>query len=82
MNETRARSIIKSIVWRLICIIVSIITSYILTNKWDIALAIGTTYNVITMILYYLHERFWNKVHWGIQGINNNLKIVSKKFNE
>ena len=80
MNETRARSIIKSIVWRLICIIVSIITSYILTNKWDIALAIGTTYNVITMILYYLHERFWNKVHWGMKDINNNLKIVSKKI--
>jgi uncharacterized membrane protein len=79
MKETRTRSIIKSIVWRIICILVSIITSYILTNKWDIALAIGTTYNVITMILYYLHERFWNKVKWGIQDTTN-LKIKSKNI--
>lgn len=78
MNETRTRSIIKSIVWRIICIIVSIIISFLLTNKWDIALAIGTIYNVITMVLYYIHERFWNKINWGIKINNKNLKFVSK----
>jgi len=67
MNETRMRSIIKSLLWRVICIVVSIITSYLLTNKWDIAVAIGTTYNIITMGLYYFHERFWNKILWGIK---------------
>lgn len=67
MNETRKRSIFKSISWRIICIIVSIITSFFLTNKWDIAVAIGTTYNIITMFLYYLHERVWNKINWGIK---------------
>ena len=67
MNETRTRSIIKSLLWRVICIVVSIITSYLLTNKWDVAVAIGTIYNVITMVLYYFHERFWNKIMWGIK---------------
>ena len=65
MNEARKRSILKSITWRLICIIVSILTSFALTGKWDIAVAIGTVYNVITMILYYFHERIWNIVGWG-----------------
>jgi uncharacterized membrane protein len=65
MKETRKRSLLKSISWRLICILVSILVSFFLTDKWDLAVAIGTTYNVITMILYYFHERIWNMVKWG-----------------
>ncbi|TRO45873.1 DUF2061 domain-containing protein, partial [Candidatus Bathyarchaeota archaeon] len=34
--------------------------------KWDISVAIGSIYNVITMILYYFHERAWNRVNWGL----------------
>ncbi len=64
--ETRRRSIAKSTVWRLICIVVSVLVSYVLTGLWDIAVAIGTIYNVITMILYYFHERLWNRITWGI----------------
>lgn len=66
MRETRKRSIAKAIVWRFICIVVSIVTSFFLTAKWDVAVAIGSIYNVITMILYYFHERIWNLVKWGI----------------
>jgi uncharacterized membrane protein len=65
MRETRKRSIAKSIIWRLICIIVSIVTSFLLTARWDISVAIGSIYNAITMVLYYFHERIWNLVKWG-----------------
>jgi len=65
MKETRRRSIAKSVVWRLICIIVSVFTSFFLTARWDLAVAIGASYNIITMILYYFHERLWNRVKWG-----------------
>jgi uncharacterized membrane protein len=65
MKETRKRSIAKSILWRIICIIVSVFVSFILTARWDLAVAIGTSYNIITMFLYYFHERIWNRVKWG-----------------
>jgi uncharacterized membrane protein len=65
MNETRKRSLAKSISWRVICVIVSILTSFVLIGKWDIAVAIGSLYNLITMILYYFHERGWNRIKWG-----------------
>lgn len=65
MNETRKRSLTKSISWRIICIAVSILIAYILTNELDLAATIGTVYNAITMILYYFHERIWNKIKWG-----------------
>jgi len=65
MRETRKRSIAKSIVWRFICVVVSIFTSFLLTARWDIAFTIGGIYNGITMILYYAHERIWNQIKWG-----------------
>ena len=65
MNETRKRSIVKSVLWRVICIVVSIVTSFFLTGNLDIAVAIGTVYNAITMVLYYFHERLWDKIGWG-----------------
>jgi len=58
---------LKSVTWRAICVVVSILTSFFLTGKWDTAVAIGTVYNVITMILYYFHERLWNTVNWGCE---------------
>jgi uncharacterized membrane protein len=65
MRETRKRSVVKSIVWRFICVVVSIVTSYLLIARWDVAIAIGGAYNVITMVLYYFHERIWNIIKWG-----------------
>ena len=65
MEDTRKRSVVKSIVWRIICIVVSIVVTFFLSGKWDIAVAVGTVYNVITMILYYFHERIWNRIKWG-----------------
>jgi uncharacterized membrane protein len=67
MTETRKRSIVKSFTWRIICIVVSIITAYFLTGKLEVSVAIGTVYNALTMILYYFHERFWNVLEWGKQ---------------
>jgi len=65
MKETRKRSLVKSIVWRFVCVVVSIAISFFLTAKWDISVAIGFSYNIITIVLYYFHERIWNRVKWG-----------------
>ncbi len=62
MNDSRKKSLTKTITWRIICVLVSVLTAYILTARLDIAAAIGTIYNVITMILYYFHERLWNSI--------------------
>ena len=67
MSEKRSRSVAKSISWRVICVIVSIVVSYILTAKWDVSVAIGGIYNLITMFLYYFHERIWHRIDWGLK---------------
>jgi uncharacterized membrane protein len=70
MEGSRKRSLAKTVLWRVICIVVSIITTFAFTNKWDLAVAVGTVYNVITMVLYYFHERLWNRIKWGCKPVN------------
>ena len=65
MEGTRKRSLAKTVLWRVICIVVSIVTTFAFTSKWELAIAVGTVYNVITMVLYYFHERLWNRIKWG-----------------
>jgi adenylylsulfate kinase len=65
MEGTRKRSLAKTVIWRVICIVVSIFTTFAFTGKWDLAVAVGTVYNAITMVLYYFHERLWNRIKWG-----------------
>ena len=67
MEGERKRSVVKSIVWRVICIVVSVLTTFLLTSRWDLAVAVGTVYNAVTMVLYYFHERFWNRISWGMK---------------
>lgn len=68
MEEARKRSLVKSVVWRVICIVVSVFTTFFLTGRSDLAVAVGSIYNAVTMVLYYFHERFWNRIKWGLNG--------------
>ena len=55
-------SIYKTISWRIIGTIDTMVISYILTGKLDIALSIGGIEVISKMVLYYLHERTWLKI--------------------
>jgi uncharacterized membrane protein len=65
MRETLRRSIAKSLVWRATGILILGTLSYLLTGDWREAGAIAVTFNAISMSLYVLHERIWNRVQWG-----------------
>jgi uncharacterized membrane protein len=43
----------------------TILISYLLTGKIQVALSIGSVEVFSKMFLYYLHERVWNAVRWG-----------------
>lgn len=55
-------SLIKTISWRVIGTIDTMLISYVLTNKLDVAMSIGGIEVVSKMILYYVHERAWIKL--------------------
>ena len=64
-SEKWSRSFIKSISWRIIGTLDTIIISYLVTGTLTFALSIGAIELVTKMGLYVVHERIWNRIHWG-----------------
>lgn len=65
LNETHTRSIAKAISWRITGTVDTFIISWIITGELTLAGAIAFTEVVTKVILYWLHERGWNKISWG-----------------
>ena len=64
-KDKLSRSFIKSVSWRIIGTIDTIVISYFVTGKMDFALSIGLIELITKMGLYVVHERAWNKFTWG-----------------
>ena len=65
MHEKPYRSVVKTISWRTVGTLDTIIISYFITGNLVMAASIGSIEVVTKMILYYFHERAWNKLSFG-----------------
>lgn len=63
------RHIAKTITWRILGTLDTIIISGLITGSWTAGLAIGGVEVVSKLILYFLHERAWYK--FSNFGVNN-----------
>lgn len=59
------RTVSKSVTWRALITINNFLIPYILTGSWKAAAAFLTIATIMNIILYYTHERVWNKFSWG-----------------
>jgi uncharacterized membrane protein len=64
-SEKPIRSIIKSISWRIIGTLDTMLIAWIITGEIKLALSIGIVELFTKMLLYFFHERIWNKIDWG-----------------
>ena len=55
------RHFAKTLSWRVIGTIDTMILSSVITGSWELGLTIGGIEVVTKMILYFLHERLWYK---------------------
>ena len=63
--ETRSRAWIKSIVWRILGILILGSISWIITKSWKEMSLITIFFHGIRIFLYYFHERVWERIKWG-----------------
>ncbi len=63
--ENRIRAVIKTLSWRLLATLTTILLVYIFVGKVEIAAAVGGLEVITKLVLYYFHERAWNKIHLG-----------------
>lgn len=64
-GELVKRSVVKTLSWRIIGTFDTILISYLVTGKFVYAFSIGGVELVTKMMLYFVHERAWNKINWG-----------------
>ena len=64
-SEKPMRSVIKTISWRVIGTLDTILISWLITGHIALALSIGSVELITKMVLYFFHERIWNKIKWG-----------------
>ncbi|MEX6625429.1 DUF2061 domain-containing protein [Tenacibaculum salmonis] len=65
ISENPVRSLVKSVSWRVIGTIDTVIISWLITGELALAFSIGSIELVTKMVLYFFHERAWNKIKWG-----------------
>ena len=63
---SRMRSIVKALTWMTLATLSGFVLIYILTDELTLALGFASINFVIKSILYYLHERGWNGIAWGM----------------
>lgn len=64
-KEEIKRSIVKTISWRVIGTITTVMISWLITGTLALAFSIGIVELTSKLVLYYFHERTWNKIKWG-----------------
>ena len=68
--DGQPRTISKSVTWRVVISLNNFMIPYIMTGSWKSAAAFLGIATVINIIIYYTHERVWNRVKWGKQVID------------
>ena len=66
MKEKHVRSVTKSISWRVLASLTTVMLVFGFTRSWVISVEVGFLEVAVKIVLYYLHERVWNIIDWGI----------------
>lgn len=63
-SDSHSKSLVKSISWRILGTLDTILISWALTGTLSVALSIGSIEVFTKFLLYYGHERIWNSIKW------------------
>lgn len=64
-RETNIRSIVKGFSWRFFATTTTVIIVYLFFGRLDLAIAAGIIETLSKVMLYYGHEKIWQRIRWG-----------------
>lgn len=65
-HQRRSRALMKTLGYRVVMFAITIAVALAVTGEIATALNIGIATNVIKTGTYYLYERLWDRISWGI----------------
>jgi adenylylsulfate kinase len=69
--DTRRRSIAKTLSYRVLGTIITIMIVLVSTGRLQLAIGIGVLDMVLKIAAYFVHERIWNLIDFGRTGTEN-----------
>lgn len=64
-EERLLRSVAKVISWRVLVTITNFVGGWLASGSWMVGLGVVSFALVVNSILYFFHERAWNRTDWG-----------------
>ena len=64
-EETLRRSVVKTISYRVVILILDFTSIYLFTGQIKVAVGFMIVSNLYTTIGYFFHERIWDRIKWG-----------------
>ncbi|MAJ56935.1 MAG: hypothetical protein CMI74_02530 [Candidatus Pelagibacter sp.] len=64
-RDIKIRSLIKTITWRILASLDTFLIAWFVSGSISVGGWIATIEVITKIILYYFHERAWNRVKWG-----------------
>lgn len=61
-GDSNIKSLMKTISWRIVGTLDTMLISYMITGQLAMAFSIGSIEVFTKMILYYFHERIWSNI--------------------
>lgn len=65
VRETHSRTVFKTVSWRIIATVTTMVIVYIFTGEFLLSIGVGAVEVIAKILFYYLHERIWEMVSWG-----------------
>ena len=64
-EESKARSVVKALSWRTIATLTTTVLVFVFTRRVDLAVTVGAVEAIAKIMLYFVHERVWDKLTFG-----------------
>ncbi len=64
--QAQKRAIVKTLCYRLFMILITITVAWAVVGDVGDAVNIGLVTNLLKTVTYYIYERFWDHITWGV----------------
>lgn len=65
-HQQVSRAIVKTLLYRTLMILITILVALVVTGDPGAALSIGLVANFFKTGTYYAYERLWDRISWGM----------------
>lgn len=64
--ESRRRSMLKAVTYRALGSTATCLVAWLVTGSFMTGLSIGLADSLVKVVSFYVHERAWHRVTWGV----------------